>query len=120
MLFGIQVIAHCPIVFHANKCFHYKIGSFLIIRARWHFTMVCVKLRFPLFMLQNNSENLLQVKQKKIVLLQGSRQCGCIRRLAHSQPSCQNPCIRLIFIDRVAIKYKNWMGSVAAVIGSTQ
>ena len=83
--------------------------------------MVCVKLRFPLFMLQNNSENLLQVKQKKkTVLLQGSRQCGCIRRLAHSQPSCQNPCIRLIFIDRVAIKYKNWMGSVAAVIGSTQ
>lgn len=65
VLFGIQVIAHCPTVFHANKCFHYKIGSFLIIRARWHFTMVCVKLRFPLFTLQNNSENLLQVKQKK-------------------------------------------------------
>lgn len=58
--------------------------------------------------------------KKKTVLLQGSRHCGCIRRLAHSQPSCQNPCIRLIFIDRVAIKYKNWMGSVAAVIGSTQ
>ena len=78
------------------------------------------KTSIPLVYAKNNSENLLQVKQKKTVLLQGSRQCGCIRRLAHNQPSCQNPCIRLIFIDRVAIKYKNWMGSVAAVIGSTQ
>ena len=56
---------------------------------------------------------------KKKILLQGNRQCGCVHRLAHSLPSCQNPCIRLTFIDRVAIKYKNWMASVVAVIGST-